>query len=123
MTLEEIRDRVIELERRAEKEDERHRGLEERLREVETTQKGILEIRLLIERLTMGNESMSRNFAEVNARLDKLDAKLTTRIEGIEVRIGAQEKKPGEKWEKATWAVTLAVISAAAGVAIGKLFL
>ncbi len=119
MTIEEIRDRVIALEKRAEREEERHRFLEDRLIILEKTQAGIQDIRLMIERLTMGSDNTKQSFSDLNARLDKLDAKLAKRIEEIdnklEGHITQQDKAPGEKWEKAKWVVVTGVISGVLG--------
>jgi len=119
MTIEEIRDRVIALEKRAERENERHRFLEDRLIILEKTQAGIQDIRLMIERLTMGSDNTKQSFSDLNARLDKLDAKLAKRIEEIdnklECHMTQQDKAPGEKWEKAKWVVVAGVISGVLG--------
>lgn len=121
MTLDEIRDKVLALELRAEKEEERHRGLDARLEALERTQAGILDLRLLIERLTMGNESSQKSFADLNARLDKLDAKLEERMTSLEKRIDTHEKEPGKKWEKLSWLVLSLVVGGAIGYFINML--
>lgn len=125
MTIEEIRDRVIALEMRAEREEERHVFLEKRLQILEQTQGGVQDIRLMIERLTMGSDNTKQSFSDLNARLDKLDAKLAKRIEEIDTKLEGhvtqQDKAPAEKWEKAKWVIVAAVITGVIGYFIGKL--
>jgi len=67
MTIEEIRDRVIALEKRAEREEERHRFLEDRLIILEKTQTGVQDIRLMIERLAMGSDNTKQSFSDLTA--------------------------------------------------------
>lgn len=125
MTVEEIRDRVIALEMRAEREEERHVFLEKRLQILEQTQGGVQDIRLMIERLTMGSDNTKQSFSDLNARLDKLDNKLAKRIEEIDAKLEGhvtqQDKAPAEKWEKAKWVIVAAVITGVIGYFIGKL--
>ena len=125
MTGEEIRDRVIALEVRAEREEERHVFLEKRLQILEQTQGGVQDIRLMIERLTMGSDNTKQSFSDLNARLDKLDNKLAKRIEEIDAKLEGhvtqQDKVPAEKWEKAKWVIVAAVITGVIGYFIGKL--
>lgn len=125
MTVEEIRDRVIALEMRAEREEERHVFLEKRLQILEQTQGGVQDIRLMIERLTMGSDNTKQSFSDLNARLDKLDSKLAKRIEEIDAKLEGhvtqQDKVPAEKWEKAKWVIVVAVITGVIGYFIGKL--
>lgn len=125
MTVEEIRDRVIALEMRAEREEERHVFLEKRLQILEQTQGGVQDIRLMIERLTMGSDNTKQSFSDLNARLDKLDNKLAKRIEEIDAKLEGhvtqQDKVPAEKWEKAKWVIVAAVITGVIGYFIGKL--
>lgn len=122
MTVEEIRDRVIALEKRAEREEERHVFMESRLKILEKTQDGVQDIRLMIERLTMGTEQTKQSFSDLNARLDKLDKRLADRISDLDKRLDAHEKQPGEKWEKAKWAVFTLVLGAAFGYIATKIF-
>lgn len=125
MTVEEIRDRVTALEMRAEREEERHVFLEKRLQTLEQTQGGVQDIRLMIERLTMGSDNTKQSFSDLNARLDKLDNKLAKRIEEIDAKLEGhvtqQDKAPAEKWEKAKWVIVVAVITGMIGYFIGKL--
>lgn len=125
MTVEEIRDRVLALEQRTERLDERQAYIQDRLVILEKTQAGVQDIRLMIERLTMGSDNTKQSFSDLNARLDKLDAKLAKRIEEIdnklEVHVTQQDKAPAEKWEKAKWVIVAAVITGVIGYFIGKL--
>lgn len=110
MTIDEIRDRVIALEKRADREEERHAYLEKRVEILEKTQGAVQDIRLMIERLTMGTENTKRSFDDLNARLDKLDKRLADRINEIDRRLDGHLTEPGEKWEKAKWAVFALVL-------------
>lgn len=123
MDLETLYVQVNALERRVDKIETCCSSLDMRLGAMEKTQAGILDIRLLIERLSVGNDNTTKSFAEINARLDKMDDKLTRRIEGIDSRLANHEKKPGEKWEKATWAVVIAVIGGVVGFFLQKVLL
>lgn len=122
MTVEEIRDRVIALEKRAEREEERYVFMESRLKVLEKTQDGVQDIRLMIERLTMGTDQTKQSFSDLNARLDKLDKRLADRISDLDKRLDTHEKQPGEKWEKAKWAVFTLVLGAAFGYIATKIF-
>lgn len=121
MTIEEIRDRVLALEQRAERTDERQAFLQDRLTILEKTQAGVHDIRLMIERLTMGSDNTKQAFCDLNARLDKLDQKLSNRIEEIDNKLAAHTAEPGQKWESAKWVIVAAVITGVIGYFIGKL--
>lgn len=115
MDLDTIRDKVLAIEVRAEKFDERQSSLEARVTAVEHTQACIQDVRLLIERLNMGAMNTEKSFADLNTKLDKLEEKLSRRIEGIENRIGEQERIPGDKWNK----VSLGIITTIVGIVLG----
>lgn len=121
MNIEQIRDKVLALEQRAERVDERQTFLHDRIALLEKTQAGIQDIRLMIERLAMGSDNTKQSFSDLNQRLDKLDAKLAKRIEEIDSKLEAHTSQPGEKWEKAKWIVVAGAISAAVGYGIGKI--
>lgn len=118
MTVDEIRDKVLALEQRAERVDERAASFDQRLREVERTQSGILEIRILIERLTMSNEGMKNSLGEMNSRLDRLEQTLTKRIQQVEQKIDVHEKEPARKWADAKWAVGILILGGVVGYLI-----
>ena len=120
MTIEEIRDRVIALEKRAEREDERHRYLEDRLIILEKTQAGVQDIRLMIERLSMGTDNTKKSFSDLNQRLDRLDEKLAKRIEEIDARLDTHEKEPAKKWESAKWVIVAAILTGVVSFALGR---
>jgi septation ring formation regulator EzrA len=115
MTIEEIRDRVIALEKQAERENERHRFLEDRLIILEKTQAGVQDIRLMIERLTMGSDNTKQSFSDLNARLDRMAKRIEEIDNKLECHVTQQDKAPGEKWEKAKWVVVAGVISGVLG--------
>lgn len=117
MTVEEIRDRVIALEMRAEREEERHVFLEKRLQILEQTQGGVQDIRLMIERLTMGSDNTKQSFLDLNVRLDSL----AKRIEEIDNKLEAHTAEPGKKWESAKWVIVAGVITGVIGYFVGKL--
>lgn len=121
MTLDEIRERVMALEARAERYDERQLFMQERLVVLEKTQAGVQDIRLMMERLSMGNDYTKQSFADLNARLDKLDRKLADRIDEIDSRLEEHTKEPGMKWEKLKWMVVTAIATGLVGYFIGKL--
>ena len=118
MTVDEIRDKVLALEQRAERIDERAASFDQRLREVERTQSGILEIRILIERLSMSNESVKNSLGEMNGRLDRLEQTLTKRIQQVEQKIDVHEKEPAKKWADAKWAVGILILGGVVGYLI-----
>lgn len=118
MTIEEIRDKVLSLEMRAERENQRHCFLEERIVILEKTQAGVQDIRLMIERLSMGTEQTKQAFSDLNARLDKLDQRLAKRIDEIDKRLEQHTSQPGEKWEKAKWAVLTLILGGVVGYII-----
>ena len=118
MTVDEIRDKVLALEQRAERVDERAASFDQRLREVERTQSGILEIRILIERLTMSNEGMKNSLGEMNNRLDRLEQSLTKRIQQVEQKMDVHEKEPAKKWADAKWAVGILILGGVVGYLI-----
>lgn len=109
---------ISELERKCAFLDERSKSHEERLQALEKTQAGILDIRLMIERLSMGSEQLQKSFEALNARLDRLDEKVGTRMTSIEKRLDNHEKAPGEKWEKASWLVITLIIGGVVGYLI-----
>lgn len=121
MTVEEIRDRVIALEQRAAREEERSRFLEDRLIILEKTQTGVQEIRLMIERLTMGNDNTKQAFSDLNQRLDRLDQKLAHRIDEIDQRLEGHVQQPAKKWEDIKWVIIVAVVTAAVSFALGRI--
>ena len=101
--------------------EQRSKSHDERLLTLEKTQAGILDIRLMIERLSMGNEQNQKSFDALNARLDRMDDKIGARMANIEKRLDAHEKAPGEKWESSKWLVFTAILGAIVGYLI-KLF-
>ena len=98
--------------------EQRSKSHDERLLTLEKTQAGILDIRLMIERLSMGNEQNQKSFDALNARLDRMDDKIGARMANIEKRLDAHEKAPGEKWEKASWQITILIIGGVVGYLI-----
>jgi len=121
MTVEEIRDRVIALEQRTERLDERQAYIQDRLVILEKTQAGVQDIRLMIERLTTGSDNTKQSFSDLNIRLDKLDQKLAKKIEDIDNRLDAHVNEPAKKWEKLKWMVVTAIATGLVGYFIGKL--
>mgnify|MGYP001075957400 FL=1 len=121
MTVDEIRDKVLALEQRAERIDELAASFDQRLREVERTQSGILEIRILIERLSMSNESVKNSLGEMNGRLDRLEQTLTKRIQQVEQKIDVHEKEPAKKWADAKWILVAALLSGLVGYGLKAL--
>ena len=115
MTLEELTMQMTQIKERIARNEEKSEAMERRLKDVETSQSGITEIRILIERMNMSSESMKNSLADINSRLDKLDQKLSKRIELIEAKLAAQEQKPAEKWDKAKWIVVTAILTGVAG--------
>lgn len=119
MTPDEVAKLIADLERRSAQQEERLKSHEERLRDIEKTQAGILDIRLMLERLSvgnaMGNEQVQKSIEGINTRLDKMDARHEERMASIEKRLDAQEKAPGQKWEKASWLIVTLIIGAVVG--------
>lgn len=117
MTVEEIRDRVLALEQRAERMDERQTFLQDRVVILEKTQSGVQDIRLMIERLMMGSDNTKQNFLDLNVRLDWM----AKRIEEIDNKLEAHTAEPGKKWESAKWLIVAGVITGVIGYIIGKI--
>ena len=122
MTVEEIRDRVIALEQRTERLDERQTYIQDRLVILEKTQAGVQDIRLMIERLTMGSDNTKQSFSDLNSRLDKLDQKLAKKIEDIDHRLDAHVSEPAQKWDKAKWALGMLILGGVVGYLIDMIF-
>ena len=118
MNPEDVAKAISTLEQKCALLDERSKSHEERLQALEKTQAGILDIRLMIERLSMGNEQNQKSFDALNARLDRMDDKIGARMANIEKRLDAHEKAPGEKWEKASWQITILIIGGVVGYLI-----
>jgi len=122
MTVEEIRDRVIALEQRTERLDERQAYIQDRLVILEKTQAGVQDIRLMIERLTTGSDNTKQSFSDLNIRLDKLDQKLAKKIEDIDNRLDAHVSEPAQKWDKAKWALGTLILGGVVGYLINVIF-
>lgn len=88
---------------------------DKRISDIEKTQTGIIDIRLMIERLSMGNDQLQKSIESMAARIEKLDAKVGQRMDSLEKRLDAHEKAPAEKWEKAVWLVLTLIIGGIVG--------
>lgn len=88
-----------------------HTALDQRVAKVEKTCDTQTEILITLTKHSAAIE-------EVLKQVKRIDA-----TEGdILKRLGDIEKEPADKWKKAVWEVTKAVILAVAGIAIAKVF-
>ena len=94
MNPEDVAKAISTLEQKCALLDERSKSHEERLQALEKTQGGILDIRLMIERLSMGNEQNQKSFDALNARLDRMDDKIGARMETLRSAWMLMEKPP-----------------------------
>lgn len=121
MNIDQIRDKVLALEQRAERLDERQVYIQDRLAILEKTQAGIQDIRLMIERLTMGNDSTKQAFSDLNQRLDRLDQKLAKRIDEIDERLEGHMQQPAKRWEDLKWVIIVAVVTGIVSFTLGRI--
>jgi len=121
VNIDQIRDKVLALEQRAERLDERQVNIQDRLAILEKTQAGIQDIRLMIERLTMGNDSTKQAFSDLNQRLDRLDQKLAKRIDEIDERLEGHMQQPAKRWEDLKWVIIVAVVTGIVSFTLGRI--
>lgn len=113
--LKDISDRIAALEIRDTQLEAQLRLHDKRISDIEKMQTGIIDIRLMIERLSMGNDQLQKSVESLVARLEKLDAKVGQRMDSLEKRFDAHEKAPAEKWDKASWLIITLIIGGIVG--------
>lgn len=123
MELNEVCDRVMKNQQTIAGFEAWVKGIDHRVAALEKTGNMQIEVQLALRELSMSTKYFGEKLEDMKSALDKINDENKTQHDSLSNRIKKIEDQPAEKWNKASWIIIAAAISAAAGIIIGKLFI
>lgn len=113
MTLEQIRDLVLQHQKTIATLDEWAEAMERRMSTIEKHSDLLTKVQITLERINASNNFFAEKLNDMKLSLEAINSE--NKIQHIELstRVRKIEDQPGEKWNKATWVIITAFLMAA----------
>lgn len=114
MTLEQIRDLVLQHQKTIAALDEWAEAMERRMSAIEKHSDLLTKVQITLERINASNNFFAEKLNDMKLSLEAINSENKAQHAELSARVKKIEDQPGEKWNKATWVIITAFLMAAA---------
>lgn len=121
MTLEQIRDLVLQHQKTIATLDEWAEAMERRMSVIEKHSDLLTKVQITLERINASNNFFAEKLNDMKLSLEAINSENKIQHTELSTRVRKIEDQPGEKWNKATWVIITAFLMAAAAFITNQL--
>lgn len=114
MTLEQIRDLVLQHQKTIATLDEWAEAMERRMSTIEKHSDLLTKVQITLERINASNNFFAEKLNDMKLSLEAINSENKIQHTELSTRVRKIEDQPGEKWNKAIWVIITAFLMAAA---------